>query len=111
LRIPASDVPGMPLRNVCSPREKSRLSMTFSTVESSGKPSKNFRVPIRVSTESGVVIDGGMGVVIFIFGDAGGLAISVGAIFDLLVCSRQNRGRTGTLSMASPTHQHNYKNY
>jgi len=34
----------------------------------SGKPSKNFNVPRLVSTESGVVMDGGMGVVIFIFG-------------------------------------------
>src|ERR1019366_7156666 len=41
---------------------------TFWTVASSGKPSKNLSVPSRVSTVSGVVISGGMGVVIFIFG-------------------------------------------
>jgi hypothetical protein len=32
------------------------------------KAVRNFRVPRRVSTESGVVIFGGMSVVIFIFG-------------------------------------------
>jgi Binding-protein-dependent transport system inner membrane component len=54
-RIPTSEEPGKPLRNVCTPREKSRLSITFSTVGSSGKPSKNLSVPRRVLTESGVV--------------------------------------------------------
>jgi hypothetical protein len=37
-------------------------------VSSSEKPSKNFSVPSRVSTLSGVVISGGMSVVIFSFG-------------------------------------------
>jgi hypothetical protein len=67
-RIPTNEEPGKPLRNACTPREKSRLSITLSTVWSSGKPSKNLSVPRRVSTESGVVICGGISVVIFIFG-------------------------------------------
>jgi hypothetical protein len=67
-RIPTNDAPGIALRNACNPREKSRLSMTFSTVDSSGKPSKNLRVPSRVSTNACVVICGGMDVVISIFG-------------------------------------------
>jgi hypothetical protein len=37
-------------------------------VASSGKPSKNFKVPRRVSTLSGVTIESGIGVVIFILG-------------------------------------------
>ena len=38
------------------------------TVTSAVTPSKNFSVPRRVSTLPGVVMDGGIGVVIFIFG-------------------------------------------
>ena len=67
VRIPTSEAPGIALKNACTPREKSRLSMTFSTVGSSGKPSKNLSVPSRDSTESGVVICAGIRVVIFIF--------------------------------------------
>ena len=33
-----------------------------------GRPSENLNVPMRVSTLSGVVMNGGIGVVIFIFG-------------------------------------------
>src|SRR5580693_4348947 len=77
VRIPTSEAPGIALKNACTPREKSRLSMTFSTVGSSGKPSKNLSVPSRVSTESGVVISGGMSVVIFIFGGGVGEAVLV----------------------------------
>jgi hypothetical protein len=50
--------------------------MTFSTVGSSGKPSKNLRVPSRVSTKSGVVICGGMDVVISIFGAFTGIGLN-----------------------------------
>ncbi|MEI6457034.1 MAG: hypothetical protein WCO93_12155 [bacterium] len=56
------DAAGSAVRNACTPRWKSRLSYTFCTVSSSGKPSKNFRVPSRVSTASGVVMDAGMSV-------------------------------------------------
>jgi len=66
--MPTRDAPGMPFKNACTPRSKSRLSYTFWTVASSGNPSKNFSVPRLVSTESGVVMEDGMGVVIFIFG-------------------------------------------
>jgi hypothetical protein len=57
---PASDVAGIPFRNVSTPRIRSRLSKTFVTVSSVGIPSKNSRGPIGVSTRSGVRILSGI---------------------------------------------------
>src|SRR5512146_2069381 len=59
-RIANDDAAGMAERNAWTPRWKSRLSYSVLTVASSGRPSKNFNVPSRVSTLSGVVIDAGM---------------------------------------------------
>ena len=84
---------------------------------SSGKPSKNFSVPRRVSTLSGVSIPSGIGVVIFIFGGISAeapptpvSAIATAAQSNPVVrfiarspqCSgqRPNSARLGTLSQA-----------
>jgi hypothetical protein len=54
----------MVVRNICTPRWKSRFSYTFSTVASSGKPSNKFNVPRRVLIRFSVVMDGGISVAI-----------------------------------------------
>ena len=46
--------------NASTPRMKSRVSRTFSTVALVGAPSLNSSVPMRVSTLSGVTSDGGI---------------------------------------------------
>ena len=57
LRCAACDAAGIAVSTACTPRWKSRLSYSLSTVASSGKPSKKVNVPSRVSTLAGVTMN------------------------------------------------------
>src|SRR6516162_9229931 len=94
LRIAESDAAGMAVRNACTPRWKSRLSKTFVTVASSGKPSVNLSVPSRVSMLSGVVMAGGMSVAY--------LGLSAGCL-SVFLSSLANRGARCPLAASQPS--------
>ena len=61
---------GMPAGRPARPAGNRDCRRVFSTLALSGKPSKNFSSPRRVSTLSGIAMPGGRVVVIFILGDA-----------------------------------------